>query len=489
MCFAFIHRKILGKLGLRETNQQIYKQNRLPYYSLHGLFIISSILILARFDFSVVAESIPVVSVQNINTKPNILLLGSDGLNAANLSVYGYERVTTPTMQELAPNSLLAENAFTNAAQSSGSITSILNSRLPLQTRVLNTPDILQGKDSFLHLPGILRREGYYTAQIGIGHYIDSYALNLRNGFDMVNNRSLEENIYFQNTHSSSLDDTYYFIYQLSDRLFERLEHIFFIQKMEHPISEVTGFEDFHRDEKRLEQLLDIITNINEPFFVHSHMMVTHGEKFFPPIREFSRGQTQTEEWMTDFYDDAILSFDADLRTILDSLERVGKSDNTILIIYTDHAQNYSVNVRIPLIFRFLKGEYTGQVQANVQNLDIAPTILDYLGLPIPDWMEGISLLSSELTNDRLIMSYGMKADRSERELLKPPFFQFGFFYIVQCDRWYQFDAGRNQWSTGEILGHTAPCSPDEPLFSFDEIKGKLIDHLASNHFDVSSLP
>ncbi|TLN23658.1 hypothetical protein FDZ74_03560, partial [bacterium] len=55
--------------------------------------------------------------------RPNIILFGTDGLNAANMSLYGYERETTPFLDELAKSSLVSLNHFTNSGHSMGSDT------------------------------------------------------------------------------------------------------------------------------------------------------------------------------------------------------------------------------------------------------------------------------------------------------------------------------------------------------------------------------
>ena len=83
-------------------------------------------------------------SAQQTTKKPNIILLGSDGLNAQNLSAYGYQRDTTRRIKELASTSKIAENAFPNAGNSAGSVISILTSKLPTQTRLSYPPDILK---------------------------------------------------------------------------------------------------------------------------------------------------------------------------------------------------------------------------------------------------------------------------------------------------------------------------------------------------------
>jgi hypothetical protein len=487
--FAYLHRLILAKVGLRGPKRLSQISIMRHSYALYGLLLISSAFVLVRIDLSAGIGIPELHQDQKINSKPNIILLGSDGLNANNLSVYGYERATTPTMEKLASVSLVGENAFTNAAYSAGSVVSMLTSKHTTQTRVLYTPDILQGKDSYLHLPGILKREGYYTAELGVIHYVDAYNLNLRNGFDMVNNRSLGDTFTLLNSTGRGLDDALYFAQLLSDRISERVLHIFYTKKMEHPLAHVTNTGDFYMDEERLEKLLEIITDSTSPFFVHVHMMGTHGPEFFPAVQEFSLGQVQDDHWMTDYYDDAILSFDKYLHIILEGLERTGKMENTILIIYTDHGMRYQVNDRIPLIIHFPKDEYAGRIQANVQNLDIAPTLLDYLDISIPDWMEGTSLISGNIPADRLILSTGLEDSASERGPLTPPFFQFGYFNIIHCTKWYRYDVESAEWTSGEIAGHTTPCSSEESIYSLDDVQRELVTHLGINHYDVSSFP
>jgi len=109
--------------------------------------------------------------------RPNILLLTSDGLNANHLSVYGYKRNTSPNLKLLAENSLLAENAYTNSEATAGSIISIFTSKPSAKTRVIYPPNILQGQDSYQHLPGILRSLGYRTIQVSARYYTDAYQL------------------------------------------------------------------------------------------------------------------------------------------------------------------------------------------------------------------------------------------------------------------------------------------------------------------------
>jgi arylsulfatase A-like enzyme len=115
--------------------------------------------------------------------------------------------------------------------------------------------------------------------------------------------------------------------------------------------------------------------------------MGTHGSCFTPQVRVFSKGEKQDRPWMVDFYDDANLSFDTYVGKVIDHLKATGEFEKIILIIYTDHGEKDKINERIPLIIHFPGDEYAGRIKQNVQNLDIAPTILTYLGIPQPDWM------------------------------------------------------------------------------------------------------
>jgi hypothetical protein len=97
---------------------------------------------------------------------PSVLLFGSDGVNARDLSLYGSKRRTTPFLERLARESLVCDNAFPNASTTGGSTVSILSGRLPTETGVIYPPDIARGMAAHRHLPGLLRGLGYRTGQL-----------------------------------------------------------------------------------------------------------------------------------------------------------------------------------------------------------------------------------------------------------------------------------------------------------------------------------
>ena len=107
-------------------------------------------------------------------------------------------------------------------------------------------------------------------------------------------------------------------------------------------------------------------------------------------------------EDLLDYYYE-IERFDRDLGTIVDAVARTGEQDNTVVIVTSDNgmpfprakANVYDGGVRVPLVIRWPGLATSGlTVDALVSLADIAPTLLEGTGSPIPRSMTGRSLLS-----------------------------------------------------------------------------------------------
>lgn len=472
------------------------KTERPANYLAVGLLSLS--LILAGLNFRdqsalLVQES----QSSSATSRPNIILLSTDGLNAESMSVYGYERETTPFISELAKTSLVSQNNFTNAAHSMGSETALLTSKIPFETKVLYPPDTLKGNDKYQHLPGLLKNAGYRTVELGVDYFVDANTIDFQDGFDAVN---CVENSCATNGFSLSIlsdygfGDAVYLFNSITGRISERLAHIFFIAEMTNPLSQVTESESASlTDELRMEYLLNYLDEARmsgQPLFAHVHLMGTHGGKFYPSQRVFSAGEEQDENWMTDFYDDAILDFDRQVQQIVQTLQENGQYENTILILYTDHSQQYSTVKRLPLIIHFPGGENAGTITQATQNLDIAPTILESMGLRVPKWMNGNSLLG-EIDSTRLIIAgrtYKLEIISTmwslPEEVRKPPFYQFSELTVVQCQNWFNFDLEELTAESGEVDQYVNPCPADQ-LDSQEEIRARVGELLTELGYDL----
>jgi arylsulfatase A-like enzyme len=413
---------------------------------------------------------------------PNIIILGSDGLSAQFLSAYGFPLKTTPFLSELAETSLVAENAFPNATSTTASTTSMLTGKEAVAVRVFRYPDILTGDDSFEHLPGILKRNGYRTVEIGTPHYVDARRLNLLDGFEIVYDQSWDLPLLDPIRTVLGNSPSTFFIQTMTERASERLFHIFLIQGMQNPISEVNNPEFRTSDEKRVEQILDIVDRADRPVFIFAHLMDTHGPNFSHQKQVFSSGP-DTKDWDMNHYLDSILSFDGHVKKIYDHLAQTGQLDNTILVIYTDHGYQYTINQRIPILIHFPEDKYAGKLRNNVQVIDIPTTLLDYLDISSPKWMDGTSLLNGEPPIDRKIFSTAA----SSPPKIGPPFYQLRVVQVIVCHKWFTLNVKENTFKAGVISRRTTHC--DENLLpSKWQVHQTILEYLEKNRYDTRSL-
>ena len=153
---------------------------------------------------------------------------------------------------------------------------------------------------------------------------------------------------------------------------------------------------------RRAEILLDSVTRYR----------INHGEQVI------TRDELESLKGM---YDGAINYVDDLIATFVKELDRLGLSQNTILVITADHGEAfmehgfiehteclYSEVLRVPLILigpRLGRGK---RIKPQVRLLDIMPTLLDLCGLAPEAELQGRSLLSrirDEPGNDLLAVS------------------------------------------------------------------------------------
>ena len=89
----------------------------------------------------------------------------------------------------------------------------------------------------------------------------------------------------------------------------------------------------------------------------------------------------------------------------MQALKEKGLAENTIVVLWGDHGwklgdhgmwckhTNYEIDTKIPLFIRLPDGRQAGSVAMEyAESIDIYPTICDYLGLSVPEQVEGKSL-------------------------------------------------------------------------------------------------
>lgn len=396
--------------------------------------------------------------------RPNIIMFASDGVNASHMSAYGYGRKTTPNLDARLGNALVAENAFTNVAMTTGSLTSMMTGKYGATTKVFYPPQTLQGMDAYEHLPRILRKLGYKSFQETMGYYADAKDLNWLDSFSQANGRDL----HWSRTDRLpiKMQSSGQFVGRSLERLQERAGQLLFLKRMTDHYAGVEPAESdagmVVTDDARMEAVLSFIEQARQPLFIHIHLMGTHcckyrKSKYFPVATDASESERTAA-----LFDDAIRDSDEHFGRMMQLLERKGMLDNTLVIYSSDHAKNWDFRTQIPLIFFFPHGDHKGKIMADTQLIDVAPTVLDYLKVKIPSWMEGRSIIKPGLPEHRPVF-VGYRArylgEAAHDAEIGPPYYDLAKAGLVECNRWYVLSLDDHRMTSGTIPTYQGSCA------------------------------
>ncbi|MGI8603439.1 MAG: sulfatase family protein [Verrucomicrobiales bacterium] len=364
---------------------------------------------------------------------PNILVLASDSLRADRLSCNGYSRPTSPNIDRLAARSVNCTRMLTPIASTLESVTTIMTGQYPhthglqhmypsklLLSRVLrNSPA----------LPEILGRHNYKTVALG------DWCAGI---FHIVP-------LGFQQIQASAFDDFKLYMAQAA-YIPHFIVPLYFDNDFGYwMFPQIQSFANYVTPEvvtERLVERLDVETESDRPFFITAFYSCTHIPYYCPPpyhqryarpdyngrnkfkmdfnVQSFVRGTGIDEEFKSwppheieqvrDLYDGCVNFFDDQVGRVLDHLERTGLSENTIVIVTSDHGDDlFDPNTtfshglsfnggdqtnHMPFIVHVPSGKFpSGKVERITRAVDIAPTLLDLAGLPPEPSFEGTSLL------------------------------------------------------------------------------------------------
>jgi hypothetical protein len=129
---------------------------------------------------------------------PNVLLIVVDTLRADHLSVYGYERPTTPELERYFASADRYVQAYSAATFTSGSVVSMLSGLYPGAHGIRDS--YVQVPDEIVLLPDLFSEQGYQTAGIVSNTVLTEEALGLGARFDLfddfVDERESSRKIY-----------------------------------------------------------------------------------------------------------------------------------------------------------------------------------------------------------------------------------------------------------------------------------------------------
>ena len=342
--------------------------------------------------------------------RPNVFLITFDSMCSANMSLYGYSRKTTPFLDEFAKESYVFQRMHSNYHNTQPSIVSILTSKYPWKHGVFNWLQYME-KDIDENIAAPLR-DDFYTAAIVPGMYQLPDFLGLGGQFDSARWATF--------TPPSTLLFNSLSAFGVSPYSFPILRHINFLYNPNYLLD--TGSQSAYYDRPFAVAKEFVRENTERAFFMWLHLWPPHFPYIPPPpfrgaflaadIEPPSLAGASAPEqkriisMMKARYDECILFSDSALKGFIRTLKDEGLYNNSIIIVSSDHGNvfdkdNTLINsslmeeplFHIPLLIH-LPGQKEGaSVESLAEHVDLAPTILDLLNIPIPEWMDGESLV------------------------------------------------------------------------------------------------
>jgi len=324
-----------------------------------------------------------------MSRKPNIILIGIDSLRADHMGVYGYCRNTTPHIAEFAKDATLFERNFSPHIPTTSAYANMLTGMDAFRTQVVALRHKGEMHPDVRPLQAILKEAKYTTTCVGFqspsARNFDKY-LNFEGwgpGPDGYSRKA-------ENLNAVTIPEL--------QRLAKGKKPFFLFMRHMDPHSPYLPPSPFDR-------------------IFYSGDPCDPSKTSMKPVMDFKPFCDYFASWMpegiTDAkyevaqYDGAVAYMDSCIQNILTTIDELGISDNTIVVLTADHGETldehdcwfdhhgtYDNTLHVPLIVRYPSKIPAGKrVGGYTYLMDIVPTILDLADISVPDKFDGQSLV------------------------------------------------------------------------------------------------
>jgi arylsulfatase A-like enzyme len=364
-----------------------------------------------------------------IVNKPNIILIVMDTVRADHLSLYGYEKHTTPHLERLSEKATLYTNTIAPGDHTLPSHASIFTGMYASKHRAhLNPPIHLAGRplaENSDTLAEILSEKGYLTAGIIANYLYVSHRFGQDQGFHYFDQRTFEPilgslpQFYIRNSVCDLA--SYFAVPRHFDAKFrnaqdinsEAFRFLHKMQKEKRPLFLFINYMDAHWPYLPPKPFDKLFSGKDEDFTSVKY------QRMWGEVMSLKRTVTNDEyNHLLSQYDGAIAYIDFHIEKLITKLYELGMYEDCLLIITADHGEAfgernfightvsvYQDQVHVPLIIKYPNIDKSVVVNETVSLVDIMPTILNLLGHEIPEDIQGQSLLKLESRNYRAVMS------------------------------------------------------------------------------------
>ncbi|VGO19643.1 sulfatase family protein [Pontiella sulfatireligans] len=354
--------------------------------------------------------------------RPNVILLLTDDQSYRTMGCYGNPQAKTPNLDRLAAEGVVFDRAYDTTAICMASRAQVMTGMYEYKTGCNFQHGPLTADKWQKSYPVLMRDAGYHTGFVG------KFGFAVKPTADGSSNYHSNEDLPMD-----SFDEWYGWPAQGQYRTADNEFVAQYAEKYPH-VTRACGAvsQDFIKNAAKSE----------EPFCLSVSFKASHGpmspDKFFndvyadtvweeppnydeagaslkPPQAKGGRQYMSIKDFRPDKYQETMRKYnqlvygiDYAVGMIREELERQGVADNTVILFLTDNGYSCGANgmggkvlpyeepSRSPMIVYDPRHPVSGKgarVQSVTANIDMAPTVLDVAGLPIPGNMDGKSLM------------------------------------------------------------------------------------------------
>jgi arylsulfatase A-like enzyme len=377
----------------------------------------------------------PAASAEAAKMPKNVLFLIADDLNC-DLHCYGHPHVQTPNIDKLAKRGVLFEHAYCQFPLCGPSRTSFLTGRRPNETQIVTNPKAGRFSSDYtptphfrefipdtITLPQVFRNNGYFAARVGkLFHYgvpgqIGTSGLDDPPSWEYIGNPAgrdkAEENKVFTLTPGKSYGGTLSWLaadgtdLEQTDGLGATAAISLLEAQHDRPFFLATGFYRPHTPYVSPKKYFDLypLDQIELP-------KLSADDRKRVPAPAYASAKKE-QETMTDHqrreaiqaYWASISFVDAQVGRVLEALDRLKLTDNTVVVFCSDHGYHmyehglwqkmslFENSAHVPLIIADPACPARGKAAAMAELVDLYPTLADLCGLKTPDYIDGASLV------------------------------------------------------------------------------------------------
>jgi arylsulfatase A-like enzyme len=368
----------------------------------------------------------------------NIIIVIVDAFRPENISLFGYDKKNDKNIKKIAGESLLFRQFFSSSNATAPSLNSIFTGKYPNNHGIIHQfpytkdEEIDKFEKNVLWLPSYLKEKGYSTFAI------DWIGMWFKEGFEYYEERQEKGGNKFLNI-------------PFIKKILLNLPN--WAYKLGKKFVKSRASEKFAPPNETMNLAISKLKETQKPFFLFVHFWDTHfpfstiknpklcGKNDIEETLNKIKDKSQREYFkkrvtdinlpsvqdMINKYDLAIQTIDYQIGRLYKFLKKNKLWDETVLIILGDHGTNlidhniyfsssslFDSTIHVPMIMH-LPGINAKEINEFAQNVDILPTIFDYMKYATEEKIDGVSLMplieKNEIVRDKVFSFDGLSED------------------------------------------------------------------------------